>query len=201
MLHPVTALPESTPARRRTHRALRWLGAIAVLAATPPLAPTIAAQVEEIPQSMRARTLPRQHLSGPRFGFTAFTGDVADARAAIGKEAIMTQFGWQFEEQLVSTEDGSQALMEWIVLVGGVEQGELNLGVSWLAGYRMPNGVEFGVGPHVGVRKEGGPPSTSMVVAGGATMPFGQLYVPLNLAVAIAEGGPRFTTLLGWIVG
>ena len=43
--------------------------------------------------------------------------------------------------------------------------------------------------------------ATSMVMAMGATLPFGELYVPANLAVAFAEGGPRITTLLGWIIG
>jgi hypothetical protein len=38
-------------------------------------------------------------------------------------------------------------------------------------------------------------------MAAGATLPFGELYVPANLAVAFAEGGPRITTLLGWIIG
>jgi len=160
-----------------------------------------AAAQEPIPESMRARQLPRQHLSGPRFGFTAFTGEVARLRNLAGKEAIMSQFGWQFETQIVSTQSGNQALMEWVVLVGGVEQDELNLSLSWLAGYRLPNGVEFGVGPNVSVRKEGGDPTTSMVIAGGATLPFGELYVPLNAAVAFAEGGPRITVLLGWIIG
>ena len=159
------------------------------------------AQAEPIPDSMRARELPRQHLSGPRFGFTTFTGAVADQRRFIGKEPIMSQFGWQFETQVLSTQSGNQALMEWVVLVGGVEQDELNLGLSWLAGYRLPNGLEFGVGPNVSVRKDGDKPTTSMVVAGGATLPFGELYVPINLAVAFAEGGPRITTLVGWIIG
>ena len=113
----------------------------------------------------------------------------------------MSQFGWQFETQLVSTNSGHQALLEWVVLLGGVEQNEMNFGVSWLAGYRLPNGVEFGVGPNIGLRKDGGEPTTSMVVAGGATVPFGELYVPLNVAIAFAEGGPRITTLLGWIAG
>jgi hypothetical protein len=159
------------------------------------------AQADSIPTDLRARELPRQHLSGPRFGFTTFTGDVARFRQAIGKEAIMSQFGWQFETQVVSTRSGNQALMEWVVLVGGVEQDELNLSLSWLAGYRLPSGLEFGVGPNVSVRKEGGPPTTSMVVAGGTTLPFGEVYVPINLAVAFAEGGPRVTTLIGWIIG
>ncbi len=160
-----------------------------------------AAQAAPIPEAMRVRQLPRQYLSGPRFGFTAFTGDVARYRHSIGKAAIMSQFGWQFETQIVSTQSGHQALMEWIVLVGGVEQDEFNLSVSWLTGYRLPNGLEFGVGPNVSFRKEGGDPTTAMIVAAGVTLPFGELYVPLNMAIAFAEGGPRFTTLMGWIVG
>ena len=76
------------------------------------------AQRGERPESVSARPLPRRHLSGPRFGFTTFTGDIADKRQSIGKEAIMSQFGWQFETQIVSTTDGNQALMEWVFLVG-----------------------------------------------------------------------------------
>ena len=161
-----------------------------------------AAQTDSIPTELRARQLPRQHLSGPRFGFTTFTGDVARFRQAIGKASVMSQFGWQFETQVVSTRSGNQALMEWVVLVGGVEQDELNLSLSWLAGYRLPSGLEFGAGPNVSVRKDGwDDPTTSMVIAAGATLPFGELYVPINFAVAFAEGGPRITTLLGWIIG
>jgi len=182
---------------------MRSITAIAFTALLGALAPNPAAsQTDSIPSELRARTLPRQHLSGPRFGFTTFTGDVARFRQAVGKEAIMSQFGWQFETQVVSTRSGNQALMEWVVLVGGVEQDEMNLSLSWLAGYRLPSGLEFGVGPNVSVRKEGwDDPTTSMVIAGGATLPFGELYVPVNLAVAFAEGGPRITTLIGWIIG
>ena len=161
----------------------------------------VQAQQPELPEAMRAQQLPRQHLSGPRFGFTTFTGDIADLRNSVGKEAIMSQFGWQFETQIVSTTDGNQALMEWVFLVGGVEQDELNLSLSWMAGYRLPNGLEFGVGPSISITKDSSDPTTSMVIAVGKTMPFGDLYVPVNLAVAFAQGGPRITTLLGWIVG
>jgi hypothetical protein len=161
----------------------------------------VAAAQDTIPDEMRARTLPRQHLSGPRFGFTTFTGDVAAFRQSEGKQPLMSQFGWQFETQIVSTTTGNQALMEWIVLLGGVEQDEMNLSLSWMAGLRLPSGLEFGVGPNISVRKESADPTTSMIVAMGATLPFGELYVPANLAVAFAEGGPRITTLLGWIIG
>ncbi len=157
--------------------------------------------VVSVPKGTQAKKLARQHLSGPRFGFTVFTGDVADKRNAAGLEPIMTQFGWQFETRIMASESGNQALMEWVVLVGGVEQDEFNVSVSWLAGYRMENGVEFGVGPNISFNKDSDEPTTSMIVAGGVTLPFGDLYVPLNMAVGIAKGGPRFTTLLGWIVG
>ena len=139
----------------RTIKILTLTAAVGAFTAMP-----ATAQVDTIPTSMRVRQLPRQHLSGPRFGFTAFTGDVANLRQQIGKSAIMSQFGWQFETQIVSTRTGNQALMEWVVLVGGVEQDELNLSLSWLAGYRVPNGIELGVGPNISVRKEGGDPTT-----------------------------------------
>ena len=161
---------------------------------------TLSAQTQDVPEQERARQLPRQHLNGPRFGFTVFTGEVADLRNQANLEPIMTQFGWQMETQLVSR-GGSKALMEWVALVGGVEQDELNLSLGWLTGYRMENGVEFGVGPNVSISKDDTDPTTSMIVAAGATVPFGDLYLPVNMAVGIAEGGARFTVLTGWIVG
>ena len=165
--------------------------------------PTVAQQTEPASPDaeVTAAQLARRKLSGPRFGFTAFTGEVADRRADAGLEALMTQFGWQLETQIVSASSGNQALMEWVFLVGGVEQSELNLSASWLAGYRMENGFELGVGPNLGWNRDTEKTTTSMIVAGGATMPFGDLFVPLHLAVAMAEGGPRITTLIGWIVG
>ena len=38
-------------------------------------------------------------------------------------------------------------------------------------------------------------------MAAGTTLPFVYFYVPVNIAVEIANGGPRLTTLAGWIVG
>lgn len=159
------------------------------------------AQQPELPAERQVKRLPRQQLSGPRFGFTTFTGDVAQARKQLGLQPIMSQFGWQFETQIVSLESNHQALLEWVILLGGFEQSEFNLTTAWLAGYRTETGLELGVGPSLGYSFEHQTHTTSMVLAGGTTVPFGDLYVPLNLAIAIAEGGPRFTTLIGWIVG
>lgn len=154
-----------------------------------------------LPESMQAKKLPRQKLNGPRFGFTVFTGDVAEYRQAQGLEPIMSQFGWQFETQMVSTTEGNQALMEWLLLLGGLEQDETSLSIAWLAGYRLANGLELGVGPNFNANFKESMTNTSMVLAAGATLPFGELYVPVNFAVSLSDGGPRITSLLGWIVG
>jgi hypothetical protein len=154
-----------------------------------------------LPESMQVKKLPRQKLNGPRFGFTVFTGDVAEYRQAQGLEPIMSQFGWQFETQMVSTTEGNQALMEWLLLLGGLEQDETSLSIAWLAGYRLANGLELGVGPNSNANFKESMTNTSMVLAAGATLPFGELYVPVNFAVSLSDGGPRITSLLGWIVG
>lgn len=173
---------------------------VIMLACTAALASSPAAAQEGAAPEDSGPNFDRQQLSGPRFGFTVFTGDVAEVRSQVDKEPIMTQFGWQFETRIISTNGGGQALMEWIALVGGVEQSELNLSLAWLTGYRLPNGLEFGVGPNFSWNKDQEKTTTSMVVAGGATLPFGDISIPLNLAVGIAEGGPRFTVLMGWII-
>ena len=85
---------------------------------------------------------------------------------------------------------------------GWVEQSDFSLSLGWMAGYRLDNGVEFGVGPNFSVNKDNDwDPNTSMVFAAGSTLPFGDLYVPLNVAVSVAKGGPRITMLMGWIIG
>lgn len=145
--------------------------------------------------------LERHRLAGPRFGFTTFTGEVADQRRQADLETIMSQFGWQLETQIVSQASGNQALIEWVFLVGGVESDEFNLSASFLTGYRLANGLEFGVGPSLSYSPKAEAHTSSIVLAGGTTVPLGDIFVPVNLAVAMAEGGPRITTLIGWVIG
>ena len=61
--------------------------------------------------------------------------------------------------------------------------------------------IEIGVGPNFSYNKDTKNITTSTVFAGGATIPFGDLYLPINLAVGAARGGPRITVLTGWIIG
>ena len=176
---------------------------IIALAAMLVGAPAVSAQDTGVPDDRQVSRLPRQSLNGPRFGFTTFTGDVARYRQDIGKSTIMSQFGWQFETQIVATQSGGQALMEWLFLVGGMEQDDFSAGVAWLAGYRLEGGLEIGVGPNFSWNKNSEDLTTSMVAAMGATIPAGggDILIPVNVAVAFADGGPRITTLVGWIIG
>lgn len=68
---------------------------------------SVAAQTRDAPEGLRVERPPLQRHSGPRFGFTAFTGDVAAARQNAGKSRFMSQFGWQLETQL--SEGGPRA--------------------------------------------------------------------------------------------
>lgn len=178
-------------------RAALILAAVALMATTP----ASAQDRPEVPASMQVRKLPRQSLNGPRFGFTAFTGDVADKRAAADLEPIMSQFGWQFENQIISTTTGNKALLEGLVLLGGLEQGEFNMSFAGVAGFRTVSGVEFGAGPNFNYNRDSEEWTTSMLVAAGATVPFGDVFVPVNVAMGFAKGGPRVTALMGWIIG
>lgn len=163
-------------------------------------APPVAAQTKAYP-SASSKPMTVSKFSGPRFGITTFTGDVAEARRSIDKSSIMTQFGWQAETQILATESGDQALIEWVGLLGGVEQSELNVSGSLIAGYRFANGFEIGAGPNLSYGSEAGNFTSSMLVATGVTVPVGELRVPFNVAFAFAEGGPRITTLVGWVIG
>ena len=179
-------------------RATLIIAAAALLVGGAPLS---AQNRPQVPEAQRVKKLPHQSLNGPRFGFTTFTGDVAERRDQADLEPIMSQFGWQFENQVVSLESGNRALIEGLILLGGLEQGEFNLSFAGLAGFRSETGVEFGAGPNFNFNRDTEEWTTSMQVAAGATLPFGDGYVPVNLSMGLAKGGPRVTALMGWIVG
>lgn len=92
-------------------------------------------------------------LDGPRMGMTTFTGEalrrIMDDKKIGGYGAfpVMTQFGYQFETQYLS--DGNfQALVEFIPLITGIDQGYFIPSFTLLNGFRNSrNGWEFAFGP------------------------------------------------------
>jgi hypothetical protein len=95
----------------------------------------------------------RLNLSGPRMGFTLFTGNNADvlkAKAGQGgfdATPFMFQFGYQFEIQYLNQGE-FQALFEFIPLITGLDQGKILPSFAILNGLRHNVlGFEFAFGP------------------------------------------------------
>lgn len=168
----------------------------------------------QTPDPVRAVDGPRR-LSGPRVGFTVlndraieqindafgredcrYVGDnyVCTSDDVIGSVPLVTQFGWQWERRLFQLSTGTTGVSELVLLVGGAERGVLIPSATFLVGVRTPGGLEFGVGPNVAGA------SVGYAVAVGHTQDFGEVAVPVNVAVVLGPDGPRASLLLGFVV-
>lgn len=134
------------------------------------------------------------NLSGPRFGLTLLGPGVVDALADRGIKVgpHISQFGWQLERQFFTRDSGVTAISEWVVLVGGLEQGVVLPSLSWLVGVRTRDGAEFGIGPNIT------PAGAALALAAGVTFRTGALNVPLNVAVVPGRSGTRVSILSGF---
>jgi hypothetical protein len=133
-------------------------------------------------------------LSGPRVGVTSLSQGVVDRLKEhnLDIRPVITQFGWQFEKQFYGRDSGLSAVNEWVVLLGGLEQGHALPSVSWLVGLRTREGTEFGIGPNVT------PLGVALTVAAGVTFRAGILNVPVNVAVVPSGSGVRLSVLTGF---
>ena len=141
--------------------------------------------------------LPADHqvnLSGPRFGLTLLSQGNIDKLKENGYNLrpLLSQFGWQFERQLFRNDEGVTALMEWVPLLSGLDQGVALPSLNWLVGIRTSTGTEFGIGPNIT------PVGMGLVVAAGVTVRSGALNIPLNVAVASSKSGQRVSIMTGF---
>ena len=133
-------------------------------------------------------------LSGPRFGITALSEGVVEKlrERSIDVRSNITQFGWQFEKQFYSRESGPAVVNEWVLLLGGLEQGYTLPSLSWMVGVRSRNGAEFGLGPNIT------PAGVALALAGGVTLRSGGLNVPVTFAIVPSKVGTRVSMLTGF---
>ena len=135
----------------------------------------------------------RAELSGPRFGFTIITGDLAKTmKDDHDLNPFITQFGWQSETRFFSVPDGPIGIAESIFLIGGLEQGVFLPSLSLVVGLRGANGAEIGIGPNISIS------GAAYVIGGGITKSIGQLNIPVNLSVVLSGEGPRISLLIGF---
>ena len=136
-----------------------------------------------------------EHRSGPRFGITYLGGSIADSASRLFGQRVspvVTQFGWQYEKQFVPFEGGPEVVNEWILLAGGLEQGVFMPSISWIVGLRLPNDVEFGVGPNISGA------GTALVLTAGRTYRVGAMNVPVNVALVPSRLGTRVSFMTGF---
>ena len=129
-----------------------------------------------------------EKLAGPRVGVTFISpGPIADflhdgfdfdgdeEQYGSTGPAITTLYGWQWESRFA---DGGNVtgIVEWIVLVGGMEKGMFLPSASSIIGARMDNGLEFGVGPNLSLSGIG------MVFGMGYNFKSGNLNLPISIS-------------------
>ena len=147
------------------------------------------ASTQEIPPVAKSVS-----LAGPRYGFTFLDDGVV---AKLKTEDIevkngISQFGWQFEHQFYAKEGGPSVLNEWVILVGGLDQGVALPSLNWLVGLRTKDGAEFGIGPNIT------PIGVALALAAGVTFRAGVLNIPMTFAVVPSKDGMRVSMLTGF---
>jgi hypothetical protein len=132
------------------------------------------------PPAYSAPVEQRLRYSGPRIGVTFLgPGESTDKMNEIFNRNInpvISQFGWQFETRFFTLDNGAQGLVEFVPLVGGLEQGLFIPSATAMVGFRTPKGYEIGVGPTISL---GGP---GIVFAAGTSFRSGKIVFPVNLA-------------------
>jgi len=131
-----------------------------------------------------------EKLAGPRVGVTFISpGPIADflhdgfdfdgdeEQYGSTGPAITTLYGWQWESRFADGGGQIVGIVEWIVLVGGMEKGMFLPSASSIIGARMDNGLEFGVGPNLSLSGIG------MVFGVGYNFKSGNLNLPINISV------------------
>jgi hypothetical protein len=135
-------------------------------------------------------------LNGPRFGVTFIsTGKLTERlkeRYDVSSPVI-SQFGWQFETQIFNIENGGPSgLVEFIPLIGGLDQGIILPSGSLMFGLRGDSGLELGFGPNVSAA------GTGVVIAAGASFTSGNVHFPMNFAVVPSKDGTRYSLMFGF---
>ncbi|MBN2103409.1 hypothetical protein JW835_05135 [bacterium] len=151
------------------------------------------AQQDSLQVSKTADTIPYQSMVGPRIGITLLTGKAAaKLKDKFDAGPVITQFGWQWETRFFTVEGGVTAVTEFVLLVGGMEQGILLPSFSTLVGIRSASGAEFGLGPNISLAGVG------YVIALGVTKTSGRLNFPMNVSLAMSKKGVRISFLVGF---
>ena len=172
-------------------RRMMFAAMLVALVSAPASAQSVSPQSTTLPPL--ARTV---SLAGPRFGITVLNdrmiAKLDERNIHVG--STISQFGWQFEREFYSKENGPTILNEWVVLLGGLDQGTAIPSASWLVGMRTKEGAEFGIGPNVT------PGGVALALAAGVTFRAGVVNIPMTFAAVPSKYGTRVSVLSGFVL-
>ena len=142
------------------------------------------AQDNQQNQGIQDKVYPTVKLNGPRFGFTYISpgliaGQIRGAQDPNNTNTngtTITQFGWQFEWRYFTLPSGVCGLVEFVPLIGGLDQGLFLPSCNLLVGVRSRDGLEFGFGPNLSIAGVG------FVFAAGTNIKIDQVNFPINIA-------------------
>jgi len=142
-----------------------------------------------------------RNMGGPRLGVTYIPGNGELVQKLKEKNIgnTISQFGWHFEWAVIPDGGGPAFVIEAVPLVGGVEYGKLVPSATLAMGVRLPNGIEFGMGPNVliGGEKAINP---ALVLAIGKSFNYSGVSIPINLVFATNPAGNRVSLIFGYAI-
>ena len=155
---------------------------------TPPANPHPAQPIEH------SHVIRPVKLSGPRLGVAYISPGRAatQLKEEFNAQPFLSLFGWQFETQFFTLPSGTTGIIEFVPLIGGLEQGLFLPTASMLVGMRGASGIEFGVGPNLSLS------GAAMVFAAGINVKSAEINFPVNFAVVASPAGLRYSILVGF---
>ncbi len=141
-----------------------------------------------------------RNLGGPRLGVTYIVdnGKLARTLEQRGIGRTLSQFGWHFEYQVIPDGGGPSFVIQFVPLIAGVEYGKFIPSGTLAMGVRLPEGIEFGLGPNALVTDEG--LKSALVMTVGKSFKYGGVSIPLNLVYATNPEGNRFSIVFGYAI-
>jgi hypothetical protein len=154
-----------------------------------------------------------RNLSGPRLGITYIPGqgELVNKLDKVGIGTTLSQFGWHFEYQVVPKGGGPSFIIEFIPMVAAVEYGTPIPSATLAMGIRLPNGIEFGLGPNVMVgmkelekdkelAKKTEPVLSALTIAIGKSINYSGVSIPINLVFTTNPKGNRISLIFGYAI-
>ncbi len=140
-----------------------------------------------------------RNLGGPRVGISYVLGGgkLAQELENHGFGRMLSQFGWHFEYQVIPEGGGPQFVIQFVPLISGVEYSKIFPTATLAIGVRLPDGIEFGLGPNVLLT---GNPRTALTIAVGKSFNYGGVSIPINLALTTNPDGQRISLIFGYAI-